>query len=249
MGGDFDADDFSSFAASRRSTRDFLPKPVPDELIEEIIAAGLTSPSWSNTRPFVVAVAKGDVRDRLSAEFLKRFELVKTARGEGIFGKIKALFRRKGLPTSNWLIIRPYHKDLIPRSRRIGKELFIHMGIERHDKEARDDFWARNYEFFGAPVELFLFTHKSLGKFAASDAGLFMQNLILCAHSKGLGTCAQGSVAVWEDAVRKEFEISKNYSLLCGICVGYPSEGQINQFGANRISPSEIILPEKKNSN
>ena len=119
------------------------------------------------------------------------------------------------------------------------------MGIDRDDKESRDSFWARNYEFFGAPVELFLFTHKSLGKFAASDAGLFMQNLMLSAHSKGLGTCAQGSVAVWEDAVRKEFEVSKNYSLLCGICVGYPSETSVNSFGAERIAPSEIILSER----
>ena len=72
-----------------------------------------------------------------------------------------------------------------------------------------------------------------------------MQNLMLSAHSKGLGTCAQGSVAVWEDAVRKEFVISKNYSLLCGICVGYPSESDVNEFGANRIGPSEIIPPER----
>ena len=78
MRGKFDAGHFNTFAASRRSTRDFLPTPVPDGLIEEIIAAGLTSPSWSNTRPFVVAVAEGEVRDRLSAEFLSRFELVKT---------------------------------------------------------------------------------------------------------------------------------------------------------------------------
>ena len=249
MGGEFEAGHFNTFAASRRSTRDFLPTPVPDEVIEEIIAAGLTSPSWSNTRPFVVAVAEGEVRDRLSAEFLSRFELVKTGQGEGIFGKIKALIRRKGLPTSNWLVLKRYHKDLLPRSQRIGKELFTQMGIDKDDKDARDGFWARNYEFFGAPVELFLFTHKSLGKFAASDAGLFMQNLMLSAHSKGLGTCAQGSVAVWEDAVRKEFEISKNYSLLCGICVGYPSQSQVNKFEANRISPSEIILPEKSMAN
>ena len=181
---EFDADDFDSFAASRRSTRDFLQKPVPDELIEEIIAAGQTSPCWSNTRPFVVAVAKGDVRDRLSEEFLSRFEAVKTARGEGLFGKIKALLRWKGLPTSNWLVVKSYHKDLLPRSQRVGKEMFTHMGIPRGYNEARDGFWARNYEFFGAPVELFLFTHKSLGKFAASDAGLFMQNLMLSAHSK-----------------------------------------------------------------
>ncbi|GIS43255.1 MAG: hypothetical protein Ct9H90mP16_03250 [Candidatus Poseidoniales archaeon] len=102
-----------------------------------------------------------------------------------------------------------------------------------------------NYEFFGAPVELFIFTHKSLGKYSASDAGLFMQNLILSAHSKGLGTCPQGAVAIWEDAVRKEFEISKNYSLLCGICPGYPSDEKINSFPCKSSNPSEIIFPEK----
>ena len=48
---DFESDNFGVFASSRRSTRDFLPTPIPDEIIEEIIADGLTSPSWSNTRP------------------------------------------------------------------------------------------------------------------------------------------------------------------------------------------------------
>ncbi len=243
---DFDSIDFSSFVASRRTTRDFLPTPVPDELIQEIITDGLTAPSWSNTRPFLVAVATGTVRDRLSNEFLRRWDAVKDIPGGGIFRKIKAIFRRYGLPTSNWLVTKSYHSDLMPRSKRLGKEIFAFKGIDRGDKVARDKSWARNYEFFGAPVELFVFTHKSLGKFAASDAGLFMQNLILSAHAKGLGTCPQGSVAIWEDAVRKEFEISKQYSLLCGICVGYPSEAHVNSFEAHRLPPSEISAPIKE---
>ena len=180
---DFDSNDFQAFVSSRRSTRDFLSTPVPDEIIQQIIADGLTSPSWSNTRPIRVAVAKGDVRDRLSKEFLSRWEAIKGARS-GIFGKIKAVLKRKGLPTSNWIVTRPYHKDLIVRSKNQGKEFFSFIGVDRDDKKARDQSWARNYEFFGAPVELFIFTHKSLGKYSASDAGLFMQNLILSAHSK-----------------------------------------------------------------
>ena len=107
---DFESDNFGVFASSRRSTRDFLPTPIPDEIIEEIIADGLTSPSWSNTRPIRVAVAKGDVRERLSKEFLLRWEAIKGARS-GWLGKIKAVLKRKGLPTSNWIITRPYHKD------------------------------------------------------------------------------------------------------------------------------------------
>jgi nitroreductase len=238
--------DFSTFAASRRSTRAFLSTPVAPELIEQLIADGLTAPSWSNTRPFVVAVATGDVRDRLSAEFLSRWDAVKEARGGGWLGKLKLAFNRRGLPTSNWLISKPYHPDLLPRSQRVGKELASLVGIPRGDKAARDASWARNYVFFDAPVELFVFTHKSLGKFAASDAGLFMENLMLGAHARGLGTCAQGSVAIWEDAVRAEFEISPEYSLLCGIAVGYPAEALVNTFQAHRLAPSEITIQPKR---
>jgi len=43
---------FSEFLATRRSTRDFATTPIPDELIEQLIADSLTAPSWSNTRPF-----------------------------------------------------------------------------------------------------------------------------------------------------------------------------------------------------
>ena len=85
-----DSDDFSAFLASRRSTRDFLPTPVSEEIIHEIIADGLTAPSWSNTRPFLVAVATGDVRNRISEEFLRRWDAVKDFQGAGIRGKIKA---------------------------------------------------------------------------------------------------------------------------------------------------------------
>lgn len=240
------AADFSQFAASRRSTRDFESTAVEAKLIEEIIADGLTAPSWSNTRPFVVAVATGAARDRLSAEFLKRWDAVKNARGKGIGAKLKLAVNRYGLPTSNWLISKPYHSDLLPRSQRVGMELFTLMGIERGDKTARDAAWARNYEFFGAPVELFVFTHKTLGKFAANDAGLFIENLMLSAHARGLGTCAQGAVAIWEDAVRKEFEVSDQYSLLCGIALGYPSDAKVNSFGAHRLSPAEITVPSRK---
>jgi nitroreductase len=234
--------EISSFLASRRSTRDFLPTPIPDELINELIADGLTAPSWSNTRPFLVAVATGEKRDRISREFLSRWDAVKVARNGSFFAKVKLAISRYGLPSSNWRAVKKYPPDLLPRSQRVGRDLYSYIGIERKDVNARDAAWGRNYEFFGAPVELFIFTHKALGKFSASDAGLFMQNLMLSAHAKGLGTCAQGAVATWEDVVRKEFDIPKQYSLLCGLAIGYPSDHKINQFQAERINSAEIRI-------
>jgi nitroreductase len=82
--------------------------------------------------------------------------------------------------------------------------------------------------------------------YAASDAGLMMQSLILSAHAHGLGTCAQGAVGIWEDVVRKEFEISKDYRLLCGIAIGYPSDSPINKFGANRIGLDELLVKPRR---
>ena len=235
----------SEFLASRHSTRDFLPTPIPQGILDQVLTDALTAPSWSNTRPFKIAVASGDVRERISKDFLSRWENVSTRSAKGKLGKLSLLLSRHGLPTSNRLIAKPYHADLKPASMRLGAELFGTLGIARDDRKARDAWWGTNYNFYGAPTELFIFVHKSLGIFAASDAGLMMENLMLSAHAHGLGTCAQGAVAIWEDGVRKEFDISKNYKILCGIAIGYPSEKKDNSFRAHRISVEELLFKKK----
>ena len=241
------SEEFSKFLSSRRSTREFLSTPIPSDLLDQILTDALTAPSWSNTRPFKVAVASGDVRDRISSEFLARWSVLSKIMRKGFLNKLRIIYSRYGLPTSNRSIAKPYPSELKPRAERLGKELYEVFGVRRGDKDARDKQWAKNYSFFGAPVEIFVFVHKSLHIYAASDAGLMMQNLMLSAHAHGLGTCAQGAVGVWEDVVREEFEISKDYRLLCGIAIGYPSDSPVNDFGANRIGLDELMVrPRRK---
>ena len=242
----YKSEDFSQFLASRRSTRDFLSTQVPPEIIEQILKDGLTAPSWSNTRPFKVAVASGDIRDRISTEFLSRWSVLSKIMRKGIMNKLRIIYSRYGLPTSNRLIVKPYPAELKPRAERVGREMYEILGVVRGDRTARDQQWAKNYSFFGAPVELFIYVHKSLHIYAASDAGLMMQNLMLSAHAHGLGTCAQGAVAIWDDVVRKEFNVPKGYRLLCGISLGYPSETSINDFKANRLEVEELTLKPRK---
>ena len=240
------ADDFSNFLASRRSTRDFLSTPIPQSILDRVLSDALTAPSWSNTRPFKVAVAQGEIRDAISAEFLNRWSFLSKIMRKGILNKLRLVYSRYGLPTSNRSIAKPYPAELKPRAERVGKELYELFGVQRGDRDARDKQWAKNYSFFGAPVELFIFVHKSLHIYAASDAGLMMQNLMLSAHAHGLGTCAQGAVGIWEDVVRKEFDLSTDYRLLCGIAIGYPSDSPINKFGANRIGLDELIVKPRR---
>ena len=236
----------SEFLASRRSTRDFQSTAIPPELLEQILTDALTAPSWSNTRPFMIAIAEGDRKDRISAEFSKRWEFLSSNLRKGKIGKLRIAITRYGLPTSNRIISKPYSKDLTPRSMKLGADLYGHYGIKREDRIARDQWWADNYRFFGAPTELFIYIHKSLEIYSASDAGLMMENLILSAHAHGLGTCPQGAVGIWDDVIRKEFEVPDNYRLLCGIAIGYPSDSHANEFAANRIPFNEITAKPKE---
>ncbi|MDG2497117.1 MAG: nitroreductase [Aquiluna sp.] len=242
MSHNIDAASFKAFAASRRTTRDFLPTAVPEDLIDKLIADAMTAPSWSNTRPFMVGIASGERRDRISKEFLNRWQAASGALSPGIWGKLKLAITRYGLPKSDYKVFRPYPKDLKPRQQKVGADLYGHIGIKREDHEARQAQWGRNYDFFGAPVSLFIFTHSGLGEYSVSDAGLFMQNLMLSAHANGLGSCAQGASALWAEPVRKEFQIPKDYKLLCGIAIGYPSTDMVNDFQAERLPIQDIKL-------
>jgi nitroreductase len=169
------------------------------------------------------------------------------ARTGGWLDKLRLVVTRYGLPTSNAGMAKPYVAELRPRAQRVGKELYAMLGVERGDAKGRDAQWARNYEFFGAPVELFIFVHKSLGIYAASDAGLMMQALSLSAHAHGLGVCAQGAVGIWDDVVRDEFDVPREYRLLCGVAIGYPTDAQVNTFQAHRLGVDEVTLPVKRN--
>jgi nitroreductase len=241
----FSREHVSEFLASRRSTRDFQSTPIPEELLHQIITDALTAPSWSNTRPFKIASATGEIKEQISAEFLARWEVLSKFRNGNILTKLLVLLKRYGLPTSNRLLIRPYVRELKPRAERVGKELYEWIGIPRGDKISRDQQWGRNYAFFGAPTSLFVFIHKSLGVFAGSDAGLMMQNLILSAHARGIGTCLQGAVIIWDDVVREKFDVSDDYRLLCGVALGYPSDAKVNRFEAHRLAPEDVLLERR----
>ena len=234
--------DWEQFVASRRTTRDFLDTPIPEELLDQILTDAMTAPSWSNTRPYLVGVASGEKLQRISKGFLDRWAPASKALLGGNFAKLKLLFTRFGLPDSDYKVNVKYPPELKLRSAKIGAALYELLGIDRGDHIARQEQWAQNYRFFGAPTSFFIFTHSGLGEYSVSDAGLFMQNLMLSAHARGLGTCAQGASAIWAPPVRAEFKIPKEYKLLCGIAIGYPSTDKVNTFEAHRLPITDIKL-------
>ena len=71
---------------------------------------------------------------------------------------------------------------------------------------------------------------------------MLTQNIVLSAHARGLGACAQGAYSIWGDVPTREFKAPKQYRYLYGIALGYPSNHPVNDFKAERLPVSEITL-------
>ena len=241
------ASSFSDLIRSRRSVRDFLPTPIPQTLLQSVLADANQSPSWSNTQPYRIAVASGPVRDRLAEQLTERFALGMQAQKKGWLGKLQLLTQQRHvLPDGDFVTSFAYPEDLQPQRRATGHGLYELLGIHRKDHAAREAQMRRNFEFFGAPTAIFVFVHGGLREFSVLDAGIYLQSLMLSAHAHGLGTCAQGALATWAGPVRQAFDVPTDYKLIAGLSMGYASEHAINHYNPGRANAGNFLLAERR---
>lgn len=237
--------EFSEVMARRHSVRSFTPAPVPDAVLKDLLATAVTAPSWSNTQPYQFAIARRDVLESLRAELPRRFDRAAELQRAPMLKKALAWATRDGLPDGDFQPVHQYPSDLQPRRAATGYGLYEMLGIDRKDFKARHEQMAENFRFFGAPVTLFLFVHEGLGVYSVLDAGIFLQSLMLAATDRGLGTCAQGALALWRSPLEKHFTIPERYKLLCGISIGYPSDHRINDFQPEKLGVDALTIPER----
>ncbi len=203
---------------SRRSVRAFLDKPVPKKLLETMLETASRAPTGGNLQPWHVYVAGGEVRDRLVRRVAEQLPL-------NPLGK-----------KAEYHVYPPNLQDPYRKRRfKLGEDMYAAIGISREDREGRLRQFARNWEFFGAPIGLFFSLDRDMQQGQWADVGMFMQNFMLLAREAGLDTCAQESWASWHELVREEMGIPDEQILFCGMAVGYAdSEHPINKFTADR---------------
>lgn len=232
-----DSETIARLLRTRRSVRDFLGKEVPAALIDEILDDARWAPSWSNTQPYKIAIAQGDLKDRLKRELLARYDASINSHDTDPFGKMGEM------SDSDFNTQIDYPTELLSRRRATGFGLYTSLGIARGDTETRNRQLSRNFEFFGAPVVLFVFVHDALGVFSVFDAGIFLNSVMMSAHARGLGTCAQGSLATWASPIREAFDVTPDYKLICGLSLGWQSEHTVNAYNPDRLEAEQLLIP------
>jgi len=197
---------------SRRSVRGFLPTPVPQETILEILDVATRAPSGTNTQPWKVTVVTGARKEALSRE------LITTALDPARDTEHEQEY---SYYPDKW--VHPY----LDRRRKVGYDLYGLLGIAKGNRDRMQRQFARNYDFFGAPVGLFFTIDRIMGQGSWLDYGMFLQNVMLAARARGLDTCPQAAFTKYHRIVACHLEIPEEQMLLCGMALGYKDGDKI----------------------
>ena len=196
--------DVTEAVVSRRSVRGFLPTPVDPALLRRILETASRAPSGGNLQPWHIDVVGGTELDRLKAIMAKRVPEAPT-----------------GEPTEYDI----YPKDLPEPYRsyrfQVGEDLYGALGIPRENKLARMMWFARNFQFFGAPVALFCTVARTMGPPQWSDLGMYLQTVMLLLREAGLDSCPQECWAIYPDTVRAFLDTPPERMLFTGMAIGW----------------------------
>lgn len=210
--------------SQRRSIRGYLDKPVPKELLEEVIALANRAPSSMNTQPWHLHVLTGEA-----------LEQVRKGNTERMLSGVT--------PTRDIEDYAAYEGEHRKRQIEIAVQLFEAMGIERHDAERRQDWVMRGFRQFDAPVSIVVCFDRSLlnNTIAHFDTGAMTYGLVLAAWSRGLGAVINGQGIMQSPVVREVAGIPDDQAILTCVALGWPDDDFIANSVVSRRRPVENI--------
>jgi nitroreductase len=210
--------DVSEAVRRRKSVRQFTDRPVPDDVIRDLLEAASRAPSGGNVQPWRIYVINGEAMERFRTYIADQ----PIEAGE-----------YEIYPPKLW---EPYRTNRFA----VGEAMYATIGIEREDKAGRLAQFAKNGDFFGAPAALFCFIDRKMGPPQWSDLGMFLQTFMLLAQEAGLDTCAQEYWTVRHSAVRSFVGAPDDELLFCGMAIGHADpNAPINTLVSDRMPLDE----------
>jgi nitroreductase len=212
--------DTATAVKKRKSTRAFKPAPIPQKILNEIMALALWAPSWANTQPWEFVIAAGSKLEEIKQSFVANIDAEPKL----------DIARPWGFPE--------------PYASRTGRLMATEQrirGIKREDREARGWWRLQGLKNYGAPCVIYIlidrafYFQEEINAWLLFDCGLVVENIMLLATDHGLGTVAQAQAVQYPEVLRQALDIPDSKLIVLGIAIGYPDEKDpINSFRSER---------------
>jgi nitroreductase len=209
---------------SRRSVRNYTDRPVDREILDRVLTAAARTPSGGNLQPWRTYVVTGKPHSDLVEKMAAR--LADGDRGD-----------EPEYPIYPADLKSPY------RERRFGtgEQLYSALDIPREDKQARRDWFAGNWSFFGAPVGLFCYIDRGMGSAQWSDLGMYLQTIMLLLQEEGLASCPQEAWSMYHSTVDEVIQPSDGLMLFSGMSIGYEDTATSGDLFIDRAPLAETV--------
>ena len=210
---------------SRIACRHFFDKPVDLKIVKDLIVKAQRAASGGNLQSWNVYALTGKpladfkavVQARIAHEDPRHTKSEYQIYPEPMFGAYKE------------------------RRDEHGVQLYGSLGIDRNDPAGRLTQYKKNFEFFGAPVALFITIDRRLGPGQWADLGGYINSLAVLARGYGLDTCPQEAWARLYDTVSDFLKLPDNEMLFCAVSIGYGDrKHKANDFRSPRAALSEF---------
>jgi nitroreductase len=188
----------------RRAVRAFDDRPVPKEVLERVLSAAAWAPSGSNLQPWHAYVLTGAPLAELKKRTGERL-----AAGDHWDEPEYEMY-----PAA---LESPYRE----RRAAFGEQRYGSLGIPREDVEARQRAASANWDCFGAPAALFCYLDRGLCRPQWSDAGMYLQTVMLLLRAEGLHSCPQMAWAKFHRTVAEIVAPPERLLLFCGMSIGF----------------------------
>ena len=210
---------------TRRSVRGFLPTPIPDATIREILEVASRAPSGTNTQPWKVHVLTGSARRRL---------------GDAILAAYNDPAERARHSEEYDYYPREWVSPYIDRRRKIGWDLYGLLEIGKTDKDKMHAQHGRNYVFFDAPVGFIFTIDRIMAQGSWLDYGMFLENIMVAARGRGLDTCPQAAFTQFHRVIKHELGLGDHEMVVCGMALGVADPAAV----ANRLTTQRATVDE-----
>ena len=223
--GEYDTAQLVRLMRSRRSCRNYTDREIDQKLLEDLVKIGTTAPSGTNSQLWTFSILANRRETVVLGEHIARF-----------FDKLNRMAEK------SWL--RLFSKYFAGDG--LGKYYSRHYetvreGLLLWKKEGKDTL------FHGA-VAAILVGGKKAASSPLEDGLLASQNIMLAAHSLGLGSCMIGFAveAIKRDKnIKKVLEIPDDESIFAVIALGYPAEQYEKAAHRKKIMPRYPTLLRK----
>jgi len=188
----------------RRSVRSYKKKQVPEGTVRRILEAGRFAPSAGNCQPWkFIVVRDRDMIDEMERDVVRLCKLV----------KLLMDWRTSPLGRTIPLLLTRVSARLLPNLLHpipFGAICLVADGKLK--------------VFHGSPTLILLLKDKRGVSHPDVDIGCAGQNMVLAAHSMGLGTCWVGFVMLLKVGPKwkRRLGMKYPYTISEGICLGYP---------------------------